>query len=253
MPPPSDTLPPIGTLLFAADADGPAALRDCWQPAPHRLPPRTAHAALALAAVEPWLKALDRAALPPSLLSMVARRLQAFMAGRLCAEHALAQLGIGGLGVSRGPLGQPLWPHGVVGSIAHTPTMAYAAVCGAHEAAGLGLDSEPCVDADGLTAIRELCCTSAESAALFGRSDDSLMATVLFSAKESLYKAIHRQVDRFVDFTEVEATSIDQSAGTVDLRPVPGTALSQSLPPQRALFRVVDGTVHTSVCFGVGA
>jgi enterobactin synthetase component D len=254
MPLPSDPLlTPIGALLFGAGADWPAALRACMQPAPHSLPPRAAHAGLALAAVEPWLKGIERDALPPSLRGMVARRLQAFVAGRLCAEHALAQLGLPGQGVSRGALGQPLWPRGAIGSIAHTPTMAYAAACAVQEAAGLGLDSEPRVDEDGLTVIRQLCCTAGENAILFGGPDDRLTATIVFSAKESLYKAIHRQVDRVVDFTEVEAIAIDRAAGTVDLRPVPATALSQSLPPQRAQLRIIAGTVHTSLCFGIGA
>lgn len=77
-----------------------------------------------------------------------------------------------------------------------------------------------------------------------------LVATLLFSLKESFYKAIHPTVNRFVDFDEVEVVSWDASRSQVRFRPASGSDLAPFADGARAIYRVGDGpmpSVHTAV------
>jgi enterobactin synthetase component D len=180
---------------------------------------------------------------------MAPRRLAGFVAGRLCAEFALARAGQTSEGVGRGAGGEPLWPSGFAGSIAHTDHFAYAAVCQVGAIAAIGIDSEPCiVDQEAVESIRRICCTGRELAQLFDGANDALTAMTVFSCKEALYKAIHGRVGRVVDFTEIEVTALDRRNGLAKLSPTPGSPLGRLVPSTPVHFTVQQGVVHSCVC-----
>ncbi len=123
------------------------------------------------------------------------------------ARH-LARLALGALGVDAGPLlsapdRSPIWPQGVIGSITHTTGWCGVAV--ARQSArrrGLGIDAERCGKMSWGVAERVL--TARELARLPAAPHELDWATLLFSAKEAVYKCIYPSVRRFVGFLEVE-------------------------------------------------
>ncbi len=117
----------------------------------------------------------------------------------------LARTALAGLGVRPGPIlpgerGAPVWPPGVVGSMTHCAGFRGCAVARTGDLRSIGIDAEPAgplpegvLDAIALPAERD-----AVAAAGPGVPWDRL----LFSAKESVYKAWFPLTHRFLDFGE---------------------------------------------------
>jgi enterobactin synthetase component D len=237
--------------LLPAGAD---ALRTLLREAPHPASPGLAGAAIDLQALA---AALDLAGLagrlPAGIARSVPKRQLAFVAGRLCAEHALRLAGGAGA-VGRGGAGEPLWPDGFLGSITHTDDLACAVAAlgdGARNRRGVGIDSQALADEASVDAIVSVCCTARERALLNdGRPprERFLAATVVFALKEAFYKAVHPSVGRFVEFDELEVSAIGIDAageGRATLRPA-----LRELPPGHALtgrFVLEGDAVHALV------
>lgn len=193
------------------------------------------------------LAVIPDAVLPAFVVKSAPARRRSFVAGRLCAERALAQLGHHPASVPRGRAGEPIWPLGTGGSITHNELIACAAVTSRTSATALGIDSEVIVDAAGCPAIEQLCCTEHERVQWAAVANRFLTVTLIFSAKEAYYKAISPTVLRYVDFGEVEVTKIDWRRGLLTLTPIPDRSLAAQVPPAECHFRVDSEMVHTSV------
>jgi 4'-phosphopantetheinyl transferase EntD len=131
------------------------------------------------------------------------RRRRMFALGRAAARDALQQIGVAPAPIGRGPGGEPLWPDGIVGTISHTGDVAMAIVGRRTDYAGLGMDVElltPGLSARGA----RLVCTPAELAWL----DDGPPSwrTILFSAKEALFKALFPIERVWLGFSDAELT-----------------------------------------------
>jgi 4'-phosphopantetheinyl transferase EntD len=159
-----------------------------------------------------------------------AKRRREFATGRHCARTALAGLGVAPAPVLRGEMGAPRWPAGVVGSITHCAGYRAAAVARARDVLTLGVDAEP---GEGLPAgVLDLVALPGErerlrdlSAAEPGTCWDRL----LFSAKESVYKAWFPLTGRWLGFHDADVT-IDAAAGTFRARPLAGAVADGDLP-----------------------
>jgi 4'-phosphopantetheinyl transferase EntD len=130
-------------------------------------------------------------------------RAREFRIGRACARRALCKLGVHDTSVPTGRAREPIWPPGVVGSITHCKGYAAAAVAWSHTVTGLGIDVERNVAlAPGI--VRRIA-TPPEQAWLAAAPPCGLHWPVLiFSAKESIYKAWYPLTGRFLGFLEVE-------------------------------------------------
>jgi 4'-phosphopantetheinyl transferase EntD len=114
-------------------------------------------------------------------------RQQEFRNGRACAHLALQKLGRRTAPVLRGKNREPLWPTGTVGSISHNCAFAAAAVGSSDVCAAIGLDVENDAALGPSFAHRVCSPRELERCAELGPSEE--LATVVFSAKESAYKA----------------------------------------------------------------
>jgi 4'-phosphopantetheinyl transferase EntD len=158
----------------------------------------------------------------------VPRRRREFAAGRACARLGLSRLGFPPAPLLSGSDRAPLWPEGAVGSITHCPGYAAAAVARAAEMRGLGIDAE--VNQPLPEGVAELVCTPAErtwaAAAPAGMIN---WPTLIFSAKESVYKAWQPLTGDWLGYLDAELM-IDSDAGAfearlmVDRPPVLGSA-----------------------------
>lgn len=249
---------PLSTLPVA----GLAAAVDLLVPGPHG-PLLTALAGDAVA----WQVDLHRLAatvdlgalverLPTPLRGASARRLITFVGGRLCAERSTAGLRQSWTAVGVAASGAPVWPDGLYGSISHTDVTAFAAASGCSSLAGLGIDSERLDVADDIwEALVELCFTRRERQRWLGGPQSRRNALLLFSAKESGYKALAPVLRRFVDFDEFELESVDEASGALMLAPAATSALRDSGLRLQGRFAIdLPGRrVDTCVVLGLAA
>jgi enterobactin synthetase component D len=158
---------------------------------------------------------IDMSRLPENLTSAVRKRQVEFLAGRDAARRALLELRpehTGSIGI--GPLREPVWPTGVVGSITHTQGYAAAAVASAKDCIAIGIDIERVMSrevAAGLAA--GICCPG--ELGKFGSSCSSV--TIAFSAKESLYKCLSPSVRKVFDFHHAQIEEMDFETGGFEI------------------------------------
>ena len=129
----------------------------------------------------------------------VEKRRREFTTVRHCARAALAGLGVAPAPILPGERGAPTWPDGVVGSMTHCAGYRAAAVARAREIAAVGIDAEPneplpdgVLDAIARDDERPALDAAAPAAVCWDR--------LLFSAKESVYKAWFPLTRTWLDF-----------------------------------------------------
>ncbi|HVV20977.1 MAG TPA: 4'-phosphopantetheinyl transferase superfamily protein [Pseudonocardiaceae bacterium] len=137
----------------------------------------------------------------------VAKRRTEVTNARACAHRALAALGRpADEPILRGPKGEPLWPAGVVGSITHTSGYYAAAVADAAKVRSVGMDAEVHGELpDGVLAHIAFGPELPMLAGL-GRQGGIWWDRLLFSAKESVYKAWFPLTGRWLGFEDAEMT-----------------------------------------------
>ena len=124
-----------------------------------------------------------------------------FTAGRGCARALLGRMGLADEPVTDGPAGEPRWPAGVAGSIAHCRGLCAVAVARSPAVIGLGLDVEVAATVDDEVLARV--CLPGELRALASARPPSDAAAVVFSAKEAFYKLYFSVTERFAWFDDV--------------------------------------------------
>ena len=120
-------------------------------------------------------------------------------AARLVARRLLAGYGQDGAMIGRAASGAPLWPAGIVGSLAHDSGVAVAAVALSSDFAGVGIDVEPAENLPG--EMVDLVATPSERSRY---AASLLQSRVLFVSKEAVYKATHPLDGVFLDFHDIE-------------------------------------------------
>lgn len=162
------------------------------------------------------------AALFPAEEAFIARAVQKrrreFATGRHCARTALGALGIEPAPILPGQGGAPQWPPGIVGSITHCAGYRAAAAARASGVVTVGLDAEPAQRLPG--EVLELVALPAERARLRELASavpGTCWDRVLFSAKESVYKAWYPLARRWLGFADADIT-INAVNGTFEAR-----------------------------------
>ena len=176
----------------------------------------------------------------------VAKRVQEFAAGRLCARRALAEFGIHDFQLLAAPDRQPIWPSSMVGSITHTSGYCLAVLAPGSRLRALGVDSER-VDAVG----RELWPTiggPAESAwcASLPSEEQSAAMALLFCAKEAFYKCQYPLTEEWLDFHDlrIEPHHWGGNSSEFTVHPVRDLKYSRfAAAPARGRYRFHEGLV----------
>ncbi len=182
-----------------------------------------------VAAVESFGDMLDIVLFPEEeavLVRAVDKRRREFTTARSCARAALATLGLPPAPIVPGPRGAPQWPPEVVGSMTHCAGYRAAAVARHRDVLTIGLDAEP--DDRLPEGVLDAIATADERArlcALASAAPEPSWDRLLFSAKESVYKAWFPLTRRWLGFEEA-AITINPSDGTFTARLlVPGPVL----------------------------
>lgn len=130
--------------------------------------------------------------LPPSLKTAINKRKTEYLAGRWCAREALRQIGSEGLpGLNSDR--SPAWPSGTLGSITHSHGIAEVMVGDTERWLTIGLDTEQWVNPERAARLERELLTEEELKSLAGMSplQRANRLTLIFSAKESLFKALY--------------------------------------------------------------
>ncbi|NUU22240.1 MAG: 4'-phosphopantetheinyl transferase superfamily protein [Streptomycetaceae bacterium] len=143
----------------------------------------------------------------------VDKRRREFTTVRRCARLALTRLGVTPGPLVPGERGAPSWPEGVVGSMTHCQGYRAAAVASAARVLTVGIDAEPALALpDGVLDSVSSPEERKHLAECAGATQDQIpWDRLLFSAKESVYKAWFPLTRRWLGFedAEIEFTPAD--------------------------------------------
>ena len=135
----------------------------------------------------------------------VPKRRREFALVRACARRAMDKLGVPPQPLLPGERGAPGWPPGLVGSMTHCDGYCAAALARATDLASLGIDAEPHQPLpEGVLDAVSLPTEAARLNRLAGRHPEVHWDRLLFSAKESVYKAWFPLTGQWLDFSEAD-------------------------------------------------
>jgi 4'-phosphopantetheinyl transferase EntD len=176
----------------------------------------------------------------------VESRIREFATARACARRALAALGLPPDPILRGAGREPVWPEGVVGSITHCRGYRAAAVALRRDVVTIGIDAEPDETMPDGVVGRVLL---AEERGWLEQAPAGVhWDRLIFSAKESVYKAWFPLTRRRLDFDQA-AITLDPGSGTFSARLLvpPPFVDGRSLSGLDGRFLVQDGLVLTAI------
>jgi 4'-phosphopantetheinyl transferase EntD len=174
---------------------------------------------------------------PRSLGAAVNKRKAEFLAGRYIAEKTLRQLSLSGnINIPIGKHRSPIWPPHILASISHTHNKAYCVAAKKVNYRYLGLDHENWLTDEVIEQIKSSILVSSEHKLL----QQTMMTTgevftLIFSMKESVFKALYPLVGRYFDFQAAEIQRINFTDNLVEIK------LLESLNAQLLQGQVMKG------------
>lgn len=186
----------------------------------------------------------------------VEKRKREFVAGRNCLHDCLTALGLEiHPPILMGKLREPLLPTGYIGTISHCSTYCVAAAARLTDFSGLGLDVEHNSPLE--PGLSKLICLPNELAPAQQylqqltpeeqrRYPDP--GKLIFSIKESFYKAYFPRLQAYFDFMDVEVTlDLPEKKGTLKLiRPV-GEQTAQDSNHYHTSFQWDDNYIYSAI------
>lgn len=170
-----------------------------------------------------------------------------FTRGRVCARNAMAALGTVDAPVLIAASGGPEWPKGLIGSITHCTDYCAAAVARTANVQAIGIDAElwpqfPIEITDHIATSNETQCFD-ESTPL------ELTSCILFSAKESIYKALNPMIMEFFSFLDV-SINVSESEEKFNISSSSVIALEPYIGKDLGRYTMSGGLVLTSYLCG---
>ena len=148
---------------------------------------------------------------PANIQASVVHRRTEFFFGRLSARDAIRKIDPNfDATIAIGKDRYPQWPLGIIGSITHCKGYAAALVGERDTYVGIGLDAEPLMTQQQVVELGTMI-ASADEMVLMQSTRLSLteQLTVLFSAKESFYKATYPLHKTILEFHDVALVGVD--------------------------------------------
>lgn len=179
----------------------------------------------------------------------VDKRRREFTTGRACAREALRRLGCAPTSIGSGPGGRPLWPASVVGSITHCEGYRAAVVARSSDLLAIGVDAEPHAPLpEGIVGDIVRAEERPRLAALAAADPEVSWDRLLFSAKESVYKAWFPLTESWLGFEDASIEfDLERNAFTARLL-VPGPRVrGREIVGFDGRWMASDGLVLTAV------
>jgi len=163
---------------------------------------------------------------PPSVKASVIKRQAEFLAGRYAARSSLLQIKPHitqpieiKIGINR----SPIWPQYFIGSITHSRSKAIAVSKQNYDLNDpkdyIGVDVEDIIDVNLISEFERSIYTHRDrNIALTSDLPPNIVMTLIFSAKESLFKAIHPFVGEYFGFEKARVSKLDVATKLIELR-----------------------------------
>jgi len=179
------------------------------------------------------------------IATAVDNRRREFAGVRWCARQAMTQLGVPAAAILPGERGAPQWPTGVVGSMTHCDGYRAAALATDRSVLAIGIDAEPHGPLpEGVLRAVSL---AAERAWLDRAPARLHWDRLLFSAKESTYKAWYPLTGRWLGFEDAHIVFDEAGTFTVAFLVAPPQVRGRELAGFTGQWLVSDGLVLTAV------
>ncbi len=148
---------------------------------------------------------------PDRLNSAVVKRRAEYLAGRALAQSGLLLMGRKPELITTGPNREPIWPNGIVGSITHSKGRC-AVILSENTDLLIGIDVEDIASGSALDSIFHVTLQPDETNLIRAQEKlpKDMLATLVFSAKETLYKALFPFVQRFFGFDYAELIELPE-------------------------------------------
>lgn len=156
--------------------------------------------------------------LPARLQQAVTKRRAEYLASRLLVRSVMTELGIADFILTNASDRSPCWPAGVQASLSHSAGV--VVVAATRQRCAVGVDVEQLMSETTAQETAELLMNAQEQQLLQTLPVSfSTAATLLFSLKESLYKALWPQLHQPMDFLDAALVSVDfaQQRATLQL------------------------------------
>lgn len=155
--------------------------------------------------------------LPARLQQAVNKRRAEYLASRLLARSVMAELGIDDFILTNASDRSPCWPAGIQASLSHSASV--VVVAATRQPWAIGVDVEQVMAESTAQETSELLMDEQEQLLLRTLSISfSAAATLLFSLKESIYKALWPQLHQPMDFLDAALVSVDFVQRSATLR-----------------------------------
>ena len=187
----------------------------------------------------------------PSRIAVSIKRRQAeYLAGRLALRVALARIGYIGLPqIPSGPAREPVLPDGFKGSISHCADFAVAIACPAARCRGVGVDVERIARGDALEALERMVLSDVERRRCQAEIScpTATLMSIVFSAKESLYKAAYGTVKSFFGFDAAQFLEYTGMLVRLELTTTVDVSLPAGLVVEVAVEDLGAGRIMTAL------
>lgn len=155
---------------------------------------------------------------PSSLNQAVVKRKSEFLAGRIAAQAILSRLKKDHYQIVVGDNRSPVWPQGYIGTISHTGREAICLMASDKDLEIIGVDIENWLTEETAASI-EKSIVSEPEVRIVEKLDMPFhhALTIVFSAKESLFKALYPSVGRYFGFEVAQLARLDTENNTFTL------------------------------------
>ena len=182
---------------------------------------------------------------PDTLSKAVNKRQAEYLAGRALAQHAFKHLKQDQVQVPIGQDRAPIWPLGIHGSISHTKGRV-ACLMTKQTGHYVGIDIEKNLSEHGLKSVKKVTLQPSERDFVAQYSDlsEAQLAGAIFSAKETLFKALYPVVQRLFGFYAASCCGVNDTTLRMELT----QDLHATLPVGRAFdvqMRLYEGHILT--------
>lgn len=192
------------------------------------------------------LYAMHQIDFPYNLSRSVQKRQAEFLAGRIAARQAFLKAGLksGKIpNISVGIHREPIWPEGFAGSITHNGTRAICVLSSNTKETLLGIDIESILPESTATEIAYQIHSDKELEVLVsGGIRPNVATTLIFSAKESLFKALYPTVRTYFGFECAKVSALDIENTAINIILTDEFYLSKKVARDYLINYVIDET-----------
>jgi len=155
--------------------------------------------------------------LPDNIRNATNKRAFEYLGGRICASQALRAMGCCEVGQLLSTYDRIIdWPAGYRASISHSAGMATAVAVRSSDILSIGVDLELAMSGDKASRLAPRLLTSEEiHGGIIRPNESGIQTTLIFSAKESLFKCLYPIIRVYFGFQDASCIKIDHSKSTM--------------------------------------